>query len=561
MELTKTPIPVVEPTEELSVPLAPAAAPMAMLDASADEISILLRRVALHTFQNDGLCRVLGYLVAMPRRTLEAVFDESELDPSELPSFPVRIDTRARLLDGITIFEPKPGHLIPPAAPHAPGLTDTVALPLHSKDDLLGLVVFQSKSPRHWDESWARQLAELFVRGLRRHEMARRQETETHLMDTLMRHLPDAIYFKDAQSRFIRASRQVVTQNGFLSFSELQGKTDFDLFTQEHAAQAFRDEETVMRTGTPIIAKEEKETWPDGHVTWVLTTKMPFRDRHGRIVGTFGMSRDITQLRQTQAALLESQEMLRQRYQAMENDLAQARIIQMALLPQTPPEYKQLQIRFRYEPLDAVGGDFFSFRRLPSGGLAVFLGDLTGHGVSAALFMSLIRCMTERVFETDGSKPGTYVSALDQALLGQIPHGFITAIYCVLEPNPDGTVSLSWCGAGHPDPIIWRKATGTTEQLPGGDGAIGIFESFPREERRMTLLPGDRLFLYTDGIPETLTPEGNMLGFESVGTCIADAHRPDLEMTLDNLLRRVREFRGDAPAEDDIALIGIEVNG
>jgi serine phosphatase RsbU (regulator of sigma subunit) len=314
-----------------------------------------------------------------------------------------------------------------------------------------------------------------------------------------------------------------------------------------------------MRTGVPIIAKEEKETWPDGRVTWVLTTKMPFRDRIGNIIGTFGMSRDITQLRQTQAALLESQEMLRQRYQAMENDLAHARIIQMALLPQAPPEYKQLQIRFRYDPLDAIGGDFFSFRRLANGGLAVFLGDLTGHGVSAALFMSLIRCMTERVFETDGSDPASYVQALDRALMGQIPHGFITAVYCVLTPQADGTVELAWCGAGHPDPIVWRRATGATEQIPGGDGAIGIFAEFPREKRCLTLQKGDRLFLYTDGIPETATPEGHMLGFDNVGLCIAEATSRDLEHTLDSLLSRVRDFRGGAPAEDDVALIGIEV--
>jgi PAS domain S-box-containing protein len=503
-----------------------------MLDASPDELSVLIRRVVLHTLRHDQLCRVLVYLMDSEGLALEAVLDETTREPDGLVTYPARIEMRGRLLDGVTAFAPQPGHLVPATTNMLVGHRDVIAFSHRQDDTLLGLLVLQSETPREWDESWGAALTELLVRALRRFRLARSQETETYLMDTLMQHLPDAIYFKDARSRFIRASRQVVTQNGFLSFAELSGKTDFDLFTQEHAAQAFRDEELVMRSGTPIIAKEEKETWPDGRVTWVLTTKMPFRDQHGHTIGTFGMSRDITQLRLTQAALLESQEMLRQRYQAMENDLAQARIIQMALLPQAPPEYKQLQIRFRYEPLDAIGGDFFSFRRLPDGGLAVFLGDLTGHGVSAALFMSLIRCMTERVFETDGSEPRTYVQALDQALMGQIPHGFITAVYCVLEPQPDGTVKLIWCGAGHPDPIIWRKSTGITEQIPGGDGAIGIFENFPREQRTMILEPGDRLFLYTDGIPETQTPEGNMLGFESVGACIEEATKPDLEKTL-----------------------------
>jgi len=548
-----------EKTHEVA-PLAPQDAALLLLDASAAETASVLARVARHQFHHAGITRILAYLRSPEDHSLEVHLDECAFeDPGQ--SYPTRLFWNES--HSVDLFEPTPGLLVgrdsrTPARP-----TTAIAKVLHADGGPDGLLVVETVEPCDWTHPQAASslhfLSALFIRSLRRAATIRRQETEAHLMDTLMDHLPDAIYFKDARSRFIRASRQVVVQNGFTGFHELRGKTDFDLFTHEHAAQAFRDEEHVMRTGMPIIAKEEKETWPDGHVTWVLTTKMPFRDRRGEIIGTFGMSRDITQLRQTQAALLESQGMLRQRYQAMQNDLAQARIIQMALLPQAPPEAKQLQIRFRYEPLDAIGGDFFSFRRLPDGGLAVFLGDLTGHGVSAALFMSLIRCMTERVFETDGADPATYVRALDLALHGQIPHGFITAIYCVLEPVANGAVRLTWCGAGHPDPIVWRRATGRSEQIPGGDGAIGIFEDFPREQKDLLLQPGDRVYLYTDGIPETMSPAGEMLGFEEVGRSIEEATRPDLDQTLDNLLRRVRTHRDGAPAEDDIALIGIEI--
>jgi two-component system, sensor histidine kinase and response regulator len=118
--------------------------------------------------------------------------------------------------------------------------------------------------------------------------------SERHLLSTLMDNLPDNIYFKDRESRFVVANRAMLSWIGFKNQSEIIGKTDQDIFAGEHADVALADEQKIVATGQSIVGVEEKETWPDGHETWVSTTKVPWRDASGNVIGVFGWSRDIT---------------------------------------------------------------------------------------------------------------------------------------------------------------------------------------------------------------------------------------------------------------------------
>jgi len=137
-------------------------------------------------------------------------------------------------------------------------------------------------------------------------ERKRAEEALAHerdLLHTLMDNLPDRIYFKDLESRFTRISKAVAGQFKIGHPREAMGKTDRDFFSAEHAEIAVRDEEQVMRSGEPILGKIEREVLPDGGVTWALTSKLPLRNRQGRIIGNFGISRDITEIKRIEEHL------------------------------------------------------------------------------------------------------------------------------------------------------------------------------------------------------------------------------------------------------------------
>jgi len=132
-------------------------------------------------------------------------------------------------------------------------------------------------------------------------------EDYNFLLSALLDQMEGGVYFKDRQGRFVLINQTQARALKLASPKDAVGKSDFDFFTQEHAGPAFADEQEIMRTGRPLRDKEEKETWPDGRITWVSTTKMPLIARDGRVIGTFGFSRDVTESRQMREALTESE--------------------------------------------------------------------------------------------------------------------------------------------------------------------------------------------------------------------------------------------------------------
>ncbi len=165
---------------------------------------------------------------------------------------------------------------------------------------------------------WRAHVTSAANRGLRR-EVTERQAAEQKLarnqsvLQALLENSPDYIYIKDGQSRFVQVNRATAAKTGFAQPEGMIGLTDFDLFDEQSAREFRHDEETVMRTGVPIVAKEEREALPNGTVRWMETTTMPQRDSAGNICGTIGISRDITTRKRAEAEVASQ----KQHYQVM----------------------------------------------------------------------------------------------------------------------------------------------------------------------------------------------------------------------------------------------------
>lgn len=264
--------------------------------------------------------------------------------------------------------------------------------------------------------------------------------------------------------------------------------------------------------------------------------------------------------KQIENELRDSENRLREHNENMLRELESARLIQKAIMPRVIPAYESLKIGYRYSPLEAVGGDFFSFTLLDEGGLGLFIGDVTGHGVAAALFLSLVRSITNQACRQYGLSPGRYIEMINSEVYRGMPDYYLTALYALLK-RQDDSIRLTFARGGHPYPVLYRRATDSVELLKSRGKLLGWSEESKFSDESVELKRGDRVFFYTDGIPDTINTEREML--DDAGIFLSLFKDPDnlpLEKKLDDIMARVAHFRGGAPIEDDMVIIGIEVS-
>jgi serine phosphatase RsbU (regulator of sigma subunit) len=237
--------------------------------------------------------------------------------------------------------------------------------------------------------------------------------------------------------------------------------------------------------------------------------------------------------------------------QRLRQDLQVAEQIQRSFLPRALPQVSGIELTTEYRPAFSVGGDFYDAFWLRHDRIGLFIGDVSGKGVSAALLMARISSDLRLAAAAD-VEPGRVLELVNRIVLERRQTDiFVTGVYLTLDV-PTRRVLLA--NAGHLPPLLRRRDSGSIGRVEGGGTAIGIFEDTEYEQAELVLEPGDTLLLCTDGVVEATDTDGVQFGFERLEASAAAGSSRAAEVAA-RLLTDVRAHVGRAPQSDDLTLL------
>jgi phosphoserine phosphatase RsbU/P len=240
------------------------------------------------------------------------------------------------------------------------------------------------------------------------------------------------------------------------------------------------------------------------------------------------------------------------RLAALSSEMETAREIQRSIVPGTMPALAGVRVAARYLPASSVAGDFYDF--LPAGGgLGVFIADVTGHGVAAALIASMLKTGLAAQ-EEHADDPAYVLTGLNRLLSGKFDRSFVTATYALVDAT---TRRFVYANAGHPAPLLWRG--GTLAALDHRDLLLGFLADASYTNADASLRPGDRIVLYTDGIAEATNPAGEYFGDAMFGRSIEQSNGLDVEACADRVLAELAAWTDDQPVADDVTLVVVDI--
>jgi len=261
---------------------------------------------------------------------------------------------------------------------------------------------------------------------------------------------------------------------------------------------------------------------------------------------------------QTHLVLRGIRQQLAQQLQAIQKELETARQIQHSILPESVPQIPGLDIAARYLPMAAVAGDFYDFVVLDSQRVGIFVADVSGHGMPAALIASMLKIAFAAQAD-HAADPAMVLQGLNQALCGKFQHHYVTAAYAVIDMEKH---VLTYAGAGHPPSLLWNRSSGDVREVAENGLFLGKFVFATYTSVEVPIAPGDWYLLYTDGIPETTNPSQIEFGTERFREFLSHDRNTSANQFADQLLQDLAQWSGRPEGEDlddDITMVAVRV--
>lgn len=330
----------------------------------------------------------------------------------------------------------------------------------------------------------------------------------------------------------------------------------------------------VMRTQQPLLVenlqKSDPTSWlPEwlmeeefkGHAIVPLVAEdhsigaLAINSREPRLLNEDEVN--FLQLMANQAAIaietnrLHMEEIKRER---IEEELAVGRQIQLSLLPKSLPTISGWEFAVHYEAAHQVGGDFYDLFELPNqeDQIGLFIGDVSGKGVPAALFMAMSRTMLRSTIITSRNPSQALIRANELIQKDSQADLFLSAIYATFNTQ---TGHFTYANAGHNRPILLRSSTGDIQELTARGIILGEFDDIQLEEDNVELLPGDVFVCYTDGVTDAINAQQQPFDEQRLFEIISSHHDASAEEMLSAILDEIRRFVGDTDQTDDMTLV------
>ena len=238
----------------------------------------------------------------------------------------------------------------------------------------------------------------------------------------------------------------------------------------------------------------------------------------------------------------------------LSNELSLARSVHVNLLPARTPELQGIRLSTIYLPMIEIGGDLYDYMHFKDSGThGIFICDVSGHGVSAALISSMVKAHLNTVTSINPS-PAHVLNYLNEKLIGQTSGHFVTAFFCIYDPAGR---SLTFARGGHSYPLLMRNNEIT--ELTSSGGFIGIMKNRSFQEISIKLEPRDRLVFYTDGLVEARNPYGEMYGEPRLVECLMKHSLISIESFIWKIFDSVIIFQAGKNFDDDVCLICMDI--